>query len=109
MYPDERVEMFIRRVCAHISWPLYRERVKLELYDHIMTRAEYLKNERGFNKKEAIAQSILLMGDPDEIGKQLHKAHCSPKRLCFLAITAVIWLLIIGCAFWLFRLLGIGF
>ncbi len=107
MYPDDRVEMFLRRVCAHISWPVYRARVKKELLDHIMSRAEYLQHERGFREKESFAQAVLLLGDPDEIGKALHKAHCSPRRICCLALTVVFWLAIISCVIWLLRLLGI--
>ncbi len=99
---DERISMFIERVCAHLPWPFYRARVRRELTDHIFCRAEYLQNEKGFSPEEAVAEAVLLLGDPDEIGREFHKAHCSVNRLCRIALTCLFWLAIICCAVWLF-------
>ncbi len=102
MYPDERVTMYIRRVCARIPWPIYRLRVQKELTDHILTHAEYLHNERGFSPDEAVEEAVRLMGDPDYTGRELNRAHSSPRRLCRLAGTLLIWLGIISCTIWLY-------
>jgi len=93
--------MFIRRVNSHIPWPLYRVQVRKELYDHIYSHAEYLQKERGFSEEDAVTQAMLCLGDPDETGREINRAHCSPQRMCRIFVTFLIWIGIISCALWL--------
>ena len=96
LYSDP-IETFLNRVCVHIRWRPYRRRIRRELADHILTRAEYLMDERGFSESEAVAQAICMMGDPDEIGAALRRAGRPLRRLFCLFLTCVIWAGIICC------------
>jgi hypothetical protein len=93
--PNECVSLFLERVCSHLFWPLHRARVRRELTDHILSRAEYLQNERGFSAEEAIMQAVCMMGDPDALGHALRQAH---RPLCRLAPPLLLFLLCAGIA-----------
>lgn len=100
---DERIEQYLDRVCVHIHWGPYRARVRRELTSHILDRADYLHDCRGFPKEEAIAQAIRLLGNADELGHALNTAY-HPYRhmlyfLCSVAllsgsVVCIVWLLL---------------
>lgn len=97
MSSSERIEAFLTRVCVHIRWRPYRNRIRRELTDHILTRVEYLMNDRGYSESEAVAQAICMMGDPDEIGAALHREGRPLRRILFVCFTCVIWAGIVCC------------
>lgn len=97
MSPDERINAYLDRVCCHIKWRPCCARVRRELTDHILTRAEYLCSARGFSDTEAVIQAIRLLGDPDEVGRALDRAHKPYERLCLVFATCILWAGIVYC------------
>ncbi|MBS6884260.1 MAG: hypothetical protein KH195_13560 [Clostridiaceae bacterium] len=91
MSPNERISLFLDRVCAHLLWPPYRARVRRELTDHLLTRVEYLQNDRGFNEAEAVELAVRMLGDPDALGRSLRHARFPPRYLCCLIVRCGVW------------------
>ncbi len=107
MSSNERITRYLDRLCCHIRWPLYRIRIRRELTDHILSRAEYLHKERGFDTEEAVAQAILQLGDPDELGHSLCRLRRSSSHLLCLMISILLWSGIAFCILYLLlRLFG---
>ena len=57
MSPNKLMVPYLHRVCRHLLWPPYRARVRQELTDHILSRAEELRCP-GFDV------NLLLLGTP---------------------------------------------
>lgn len=101
MSANERICDYLDQVCAHIFWPPYRARVRRELTDHILSRIEYLQNDRSYSEEEAVAFALSHMGDPDTLGIHLCKARFPLHYLLCLLATVLIWMAITGCAAYL--------
>ena len=99
--PNERISLFLDRVCAHLLGPPYRARVRRELTDHLLTRMEYLQNDRGFNEAEAVELAVRMLGDPDALGRSLRHARFPPRYLCCLIATGLVWAAIAACVVYL--------
>lgn len=67
-------DAFIEKVLSHVKFKFDHEAIKEELEEHIEDMLEDLREE-GLEEKEAMAAAVLHMGDPDEIGEQLNRAH----------------------------------
>jgi len=104
--PNERIAFCLDRVCSHLPWPVYRARVRRELTDHILSRAACLQQEHGFSESEAIAEAVLLLGDPDKIGCALRQAHRPLRHLAGAMVFCLLWGGILFCAVWLLTHLG---
>ena len=94
---NERIVDYLNRVCRHLFWPPYRARVRRELTDHILSRVEYLENERGDSHDEAITAALLGLGDPDALGEMLRYARFPISYILCLLLTFLIWAAIAGC------------
>lgn len=101
MSPNDRICVFLDHVCAHLFWPPYRARVRRELTDHILTRIEYLQNDRGYSEEEAVEFALRHLGDPDALGIALRKARFPLRYLLCLIATALIWMAIAASAAYL--------
>ena len=101
MSPNDPLRAYVDRVCAHLFWPPYRARVRRELTDHLLSRAEALQNERGFSEAEAAAQAVASLGDPDELARALRRARLPPQCIPWLVATAAVWAAIAACAVFL--------
>ena len=67
-------DAFIDKVLSHVKFKFDHEAIREELEEHMEDMLEDFKEE-GMDSKEAMASVVLHMGDPDEIGEQLNKAH----------------------------------
>ncbi len=101
MSANDRICHFLDRVCAHIFWPPYRSRVRRELTDHILSRMEYLENDRGYSEEEAVEFALTHLGDPDALGIHLRKARFPLRYLLCLVATALVWMAIAACTAYL--------
>lgn len=97
MPSDERIARYLNRVCRHLFWPPYRTRIRRELTDHILSRVEYLEQDRGDTHEQAVSAALLSMGDPDELGEQLRYARFPLSYLFCLFLTFLILAAIAGC------------
>lgn len=97
MSPDERIICYLDRLCSHLFWPPYRARVRRELADHILSRVEYLEQERGETHEQAVDAALAALGDPDALGILLQQARFSLSYLLCLLLTFLIWAAIAGC------------
>lgn len=97
MSSDERIARYLNQVCRHLFWPPYRTRIRRELTDHILSRVEYLEQDRGDTHEQAVSAALLSMGDPDELGEQLRYARFPLSYLFCLFLTFLIWAAIAGC------------
>lgn len=97
MSSDERIARYLNQVCRHLFWPPYRARVRRELTDHILSRVEYLENDRGDTHEQAVTTALLGMGDPDDLGEKLRYARFPVSYLFCLLLTFLVWAAIAGC------------
>ena len=68
-----------------------------ELTDHILSRVEYLENDRGDTHEQAVTTALLGMGDPDDLGEKLRYARFPISYLFCLLLTFLVWAAIAGC------------
>ena len=101
MSPDDRIACFLDQVCCHLYWPPYRARVRRELTDHILSRAEYLQNERGYLWEDAVNEALKSLGEPNDIGRSLRHARFPAGSVLFLLGTALIWAAMAACLVYL--------
>ena len=95
MSPNKLIVPYLHRVCRHLLWPPYRARVRRELTDHILSRAEELRC-RG-----SLTQEQRALGDPDVLGKALRQARLPLARVVYNVISATVWIAILLCALYL--------
>ena len=75
MSPNKLIVPYLHRVCRHLLWPPYRARVRRELTDHILSRAEELRCRGSLTQEQAVRQVLRALGDPDVLGKALRQAR----------------------------------
>ncbi|PQP86860.1 FtsW/RodA/SpoVE family cell cycle protein [Paenibacillus sp. AR247] len=71
---DAAVQEFLDRVCRHIRVKSMHAEIREELGNHIAERMDMLASE-GVAEEHCAQEAIKLMGDPDDIGRSLHRAH----------------------------------
>lgn len=108
MSPNKLIVPYLHRVCRHLLWPPYRARVRRELTDHILSRAEELRCRaeelrcRGsLTQEQAVRQVLRALGDPDVLGKALRQARLPLARVVYNVIFATVWIAILLCALYL--------
>ena len=101
MSPNKLIAPYLHRVCRHLVWPPYRARVRQELTDHILSRAEELRCRSSLTQEQAVRQVLRSLGDPDELGKALRQARLPLARVAYNVISAVVWVAILACAVYL--------
>lgn len=75
-YPE--VIAYMDRVCSEVKSKELHEEIRLEVLGHLEELAIEKAAESNLSEEEAIASALQQMGDPVEIGRQLHHAH-KPK------------------------------
>lgn len=75
MSPNKLIVPYLHRVCRHLLWPPYRARIRRELTDHILSRAEELRCRGSLTQEQAVRQVLRALGDPDVLGKALRQAR----------------------------------
>jgi rod shape determining protein RodA len=71
---DNIIRDFLSQVCAPIKARELHKDIKSELESHITEIIE-LKLQEGIEADSAVQQAIIQMGDPLQLGKQLHQVH----------------------------------
>ncbi|WP_145027293.1 FtsW/RodA/SpoVE family cell cycle protein [Paenibacillus sp. Y412MC10] len=71
---DAAVQEFLDRVCRHIRMKSMHAEIREELGSHIAERMDMLASE-GVAEEHCAQEAIKLMGNPDDIGRSLHRAH----------------------------------
>jgi cell division protein FtsW (lipid II flippase) len=71
---DNIIRDFLSKVCAPIKARELHKEIKSELESHIAEIIE-LKLQEGVEADIAVQQAIKQMGDPLQLGRQLHQAH----------------------------------
>lgn len=108
MREDERIEVFLAAVCQPLFWPPYRRRVRRELTDHILSRAELLERSSGCSRAEAVERAICAMGDPHALGCSLRRSRFPLRGLLLTLLTSLVWAAIIACLLYLlYRVSGL--
>ncbi|WP_028609532.1 FtsW/RodA/SpoVE family cell cycle protein [Paenibacillus harenae] len=70
----ESVRQYLKRICGHIKVKDVHKEIRLEMTNHLDERVEDMVQD-GFSEEEAVQLALGQMGDPDQIGRQLHAAH----------------------------------
>lgn len=65
---------FINKVLGRVRFKYDHEAIRQELEEHIDDLTEELK-DGGLESGDALTSAILYMGDPEEIGREMDKAH----------------------------------
>lgn len=71
---EEEVRTYLNKICHPIKAKEVHQEVRLEIANHL---SEIIEDRiiEGEPKDDAIRYAIAQMGDPEQIGKELHKAH----------------------------------
>ena len=101
MSPNKLISPYLHRVCRHLVWPPYRARVRRELTDHILSRAEELRCRSSLTQEQAVRHALRSLGDPDALGKALRQARLPLARVAYNVISAILWIAILACAVYL--------
>ena len=87
---------FCDQVVRRVRWFPARGAIAAELRAHLEDHAAALM-ERGTPEEEAAQRALEAMGDPEELGRQLNRAH--PPLLCFSVLVTNIILTLLFIAF----------
>ena len=87
---------FCDQVVRRVRWFPARGAIATELRAHLEDHAAALM-ERGTPEEEAAQRALEAMGDPEELGRQLNRAH--PPLLCFSVLVTNIILTLLFIAF----------
>ena len=107
MHEDERLAAFLDEVCGPLFWPPYRRRVRRELADHLLSRAELLERSTGCPRGQAIEHAISAMGDAHSLGLLLRRTRFPLRSLFLTLMTSLIWAAIAACILYLLLHLGL--
>lgn len=72
--PNESIKQYLAQVCRHVKARDVHRDIKFEMRSHLDELVEDKVSE-GLSEEEAVRAALAQMGDPDQIGKQLHAAH----------------------------------
>lgn len=89
MSKEKRIEEYIQQVCLQIRNKDVHASISLELESHLADKIEDYESQ-GYDEENAITQAIADMGDPEQVGKQLHHAHKPRMEWSVIAIVAVL-------------------
>lgn len=103
--PSPEIDNFTNRVVRHIKFSYDRDSVRQELEEHIKDMIDDYTDE-GMSVAEAVSVAILNMGDADELGRELDKAHnfalgvvwLTTKIIAVIAVIIMAWSFIINGA-----------
>lgn len=89
---------FLNAVCSHVRYRPARAGIASELWNHLSDRMEAFQAQ-GLPLEEAEARAVAAMGDPDELGKALDRAHPCVWSYLYLVlrpVTVLICVLVFG-------------
>ncbi|WP_337102432.1 FtsW/RodA/SpoVE family cell cycle protein [Paenibacillus sp. YIM B09110] len=69
------VKQYLESVCGKVKAKEVHEDIRLEMLSHLEERVQDRLQAGDVSEENAIADAIEQMGDPEQIGKQLHAAH----------------------------------
>lgn len=84
----DSVKQYVNQVCKHVKARDVHPDIQLEITGHLDELMEDKLN-KGLSVEEAIRQTLAQMGDPDQIGKQLHAAHKPVLEWSLAALVAI--------------------
>ncbi|MBM7566636.1 FtsW/RodA/SpoVE family cell cycle protein [Paenibacillus sacheonensis] len=87
------VARYLDRICAPIKARSMHEEIRLEMLSHLEALAEERFERGGCTEEEAIQDALLQMGDPDQVGRQLHAAHRPKPEWSVIALAGCLLLL----------------
>lgn len=90
-------ELFIKEIIKEIKFSFDRSAIEEEIETHFDDRYYYLI-DNGYSPKQAIDQTVQLMGDPKSIGQALNKIHHP--------VIGWLWIITSGLKFIILGILG---
>ncbi|MGO4698333.1 FtsW/RodA/SpoVE family cell cycle protein [Paenibacillus sp. 2TAB26] len=84
----ESIQEYLVQVCRHVKARDVHRDIKVEMQNHLDELVEDKLNE-GLSEEEAVRAALVQMGDPDQIGKQLHAAHKPVMEWGLAALVAI--------------------
>lgn len=85
---EDSVNSYVEQVCKHVKAKDVHPDIQLEMKSHLEDLVED-KLREGLSQEEATHQALTQMGNPDQIGKQLHAAHKPVMEWSLAVIVAV--------------------
>lgn len=86
---NEGVVRYLEQVCRHIRARDVHNDIRTELVGHLEELVDVMVVEEGLSEDQAIRRAIQQMGDPDQIGGQLHQVHKPKTEWGLIALIAV--------------------
>ncbi|OME71551.1 hypothetical protein BK120_33320 [Paenibacillus sp. FSL A5-0031] len=84
----ESIQEYLVQICRHVKARDVHRDIKVEMQNHLDELVEDKLNE-GLSEDEAVRAALVQMGDPDQIGKQLHAAHKPVMEWGLAALVAI--------------------
>ena len=88
------VHSYLDRVCAQVKAKEVHEDIRQEMLSHLEELIVEKVEQDDMEVKEAVVEALKQMGDPSQIGKQLHAAHKPKLEWSVFALVAV--MIVIG-------------
>lgn len=107
MHEDERLASFLDEVCGPLFWPPYRRRVRRELSDHILSRAELLERSTGWPARAGHRTCHQRHGRRAFARLLLRRTRFPLRGLFLTLMTSLIWAAIAACILYLLLHLGL--
>ncbi|MCC3376084.1 FtsW/RodA/SpoVE family cell cycle protein [Cohnella sp. REN36] len=85
-HPD--VIAFLDRVCAQVRAKELHPEIRREMLSHLEELTEERAARGDKSEEEALAEALLQMGDPVQVGKQLHTVHQPKPEWSVIALVA---------------------
>lgn len=86
---NEGVVRYLEQVCRHIRARDVHNDIRAELVGHLEELVDVMVTKEGLSEDQAIHRAIQQMGDPDQIGGQLHQVHKPRTEWGLIALIAV--------------------
>lgn len=85
-YPE--VNAYLDRICAQVKAKEVHEEIRLEMLSHLEELAAERVAQSGMPEEQAMIEALRHMGDPEQVGKQLHTAHRPKPEWGVIALVA---------------------
>jgi len=89
MNRQARIAEYIRLVCSQIRNREVHAAISFELESHLEDKIEEYEAQ-GYSEQQAIDRAIADLGDPVQVGRQLHRAHRPRMEWSVVAIVTVL-------------------
>ncbi|QJD86144.1 FtsW/RodA/SpoVE family cell cycle protein [Cohnella herbarum] len=87
------VNAYLHKICAQVKAKEVHEEIRHELLSHLEELTAERVAQSGMPEEKAMIEALRHMGDPEQVGKQLHTAHKPKPEWGVIALVAGMFLI----------------